>query len=271
MGSKARDYKRSTIRLLDILSGNECAAPDCARQLVARDGETIVSKICHIEAASENGPRYNPDMNDDERRHFNNLILLCDECHSIIDNKNNEDQYPVELLKQWKEFHESRQKLSILANNPRLLNQAINGIAELELDEDLPGDDSMETFGITQKIEYNEIKRNKSLIDEYAVYYPKINVLYGELEEQGSFKKTKLLRNIKLIYTRVKGRYIEGEKDEMDIIRENSDNIIEEVENELLEMVDEQHSQPDDVAFAIPIIMVDAFMRCKILEEPRGL
>ena len=89
MGEKARQYKPSTVRRLDTLSRNECAAPDCDRKLIARDGETIVSKICHIEAASENGPRFNPEMDDDDRRHFNNLILLCDECHNIIDNIEN--------------------------------------------------------------------------------------------------------------------------------------------------------------------------------------
>jgi len=61
----------------------------CFNKLIARDEQTIVSKICHIEAASQNGPRYNPNMSDEERRHFDNLILLCDECHSIIDNKDN--------------------------------------------------------------------------------------------------------------------------------------------------------------------------------------
>ena len=54
MKEKARQYKPSTVRRLDTLSGNQCAAPGCTRSLIAKDGETILSKICHIEAASEN-------------------------------------------------------------------------------------------------------------------------------------------------------------------------------------------------------------------------
>jgi len=50
--SNAREYKRSTVKRLHALSGNQCAAPDCVRKLIAREGETIISKICHIEAAS---------------------------------------------------------------------------------------------------------------------------------------------------------------------------------------------------------------------------
>jgi 5-methylcytosine-specific restriction endonuclease McrA len=268
MGEKARQYKPSTVRRLDTLSRNECADPDCERKLIARDGETIVSKICHIEAASENGPRFNPEMDDEDRRHFDNLILLCDECHSIIDNPENEEKYPVGLLKSWKKTHETKSQLSILVNKPRLINLAINGIAELDIEEIDEGSDNLTSFNITEKIEFNSIKRNKSLIVEYGKYYTKVNSLYGELERQGSFKKEKLLRNIKLLYVRAKGKYILDGVDKLKSIQDNADNIIEDVENSILENVDGKSSEKDDIAFAIPIIMVDAFMRCKILEKP---
>lgn len=73
---KARQYKPTTIRRLDKLSGNQCAEPSCQKNLIAEDGQSIISKICHIEAASKNGPRWNSTMTDDERRDFSNLILL---------------------------------------------------------------------------------------------------------------------------------------------------------------------------------------------------
>jgi hypothetical protein len=88
--NKSRQYKRSTVRRLDTLSGNECAYPNCSRKLIAEDGISIISKICHIAAASKEGPRFDKDMTDDERRGFDNLILLCDEHHVMIDNKANE-------------------------------------------------------------------------------------------------------------------------------------------------------------------------------------
>lgn len=70
MVEKARQCTPTTVKRLHTLSGNQCAAPDCTRPLIAKDGETIISKIAHIEAASEKGPRYNPNMTNDERRHF---------------------------------------------------------------------------------------------------------------------------------------------------------------------------------------------------------
>ena len=271
MTDKARQYKPSTIRRLDILSGNECSAPDCTNKLIARDGQTIVSKICHIEAASINGPRFNSDMTDDERRHFDNLILLCDECHSIIDNPENESDYPVELLKDWKKEHEGKRQYSILTQRTSLLDSAIRAISDFEFDDDSDKLEVPKAFKPIDKIVYNSVKRNKNLIQEYSVFFPKINAIYEELESQGSFRKEKLLRNIKMLYSRIKGVYVADSDDELKIIQENADNIIEDIENQLLQMVDNNSSTKEDIAFALPVIIVDAFLRCKILENPMKL
>jgi hypothetical protein len=268
MGSEARKYTLSTIRKLDTLSGNQCAAPDCNRPLVARDGASIVSKICHIEAASEGGPRYNASMTDKERAHYNNLILLCDECHTMIDNKQNENKYTVELLKEWKKNHESK-LLHKQLRNPSLFMQAINAIAGVDFGNEFESDGSLQTFDISDKISYNNIKRNKCLIEEYGGYYGKINSLYSELESQGSFKKEKLLRNIRTIYLKTKGKYTQGISDPMSIIQEKSDDIIEDIENEFLSLVADSREYREDISFGISVVLVDAFMRCKILEEPQ--
>ena len=268
MTEKARRYKPSTVRRLDTLSGNQCAWPDCTKKLIAEDKKSIVSKICHIEAASKNGPRYNPQMDDDERRHFNNLILLCDEHHTIIDNKENEKKYPIALLKVWKRNHESNLLHSTLQKKPMLLNIAINAISNIDFNDE-NDDNNSKVFNINDKISFNAINRNKALIEEYKIYYSQLNVLYSELETAGAFRKEKLLRNIKLIYLKVKGKYLIDSEDTMNIIRQNADNIIEDIENQLLEMVekDTMHYE-EDITFGISVIMVDAFMRCKILEEP---
>ncbi|WP_430408452.1 NACHT domain-containing protein [Kordia sp.] len=100
-----RAYLVSDIKKLFSLTGNQCSAPNCKRSVVGEDGNTLVGKICHIEAASPNGPRYRLEMTNDERRAYDNLILLCDEHHMIIDNHRNEGKYSVELLKKWREKH----------------------------------------------------------------------------------------------------------------------------------------------------------------------
>lgn len=269
MSDKAREYKRSTIRRLDTLSGNRCAAPDCERSLIARDNNTIVSKICHIEAASSEGPRFNAAMTDDDRRHYSNLILLCDECHSIIDNKENEERYPVELLKEWKSAHEAKQ-IATLNSKVSLLRIAVDAIANIDMADVQEGKESNSMiYEIEHKINHNHIIRNKSLIDEYKIFYTKIATLYGELESQGSFKKENLLRNINKIYLKTKGKYVGNSDNPLTIIQNNSDNILEDIEEELMKSCESYRSIYDeDISFGISVVMVDAFMRCKILEDP---
>ncbi len=267
MGDLARQYKPSTVKKLFMLSGNQCAEPSCSRQLLAKDGESIVAKICHIEAASDDGPRFNIDMDDDERRHFDNLILLCDEDHTIIDNKVNEAKFPVLLLKEWKKNHEGKLLSEKLRNKPSLLKDAINSIANINWDE-VEEEVSLSSFNPKDKLNYNAVKRNVSLINEYKSYHGKINSLYDEIEKQGSFKKEKLLNNIRFLYVKIKGKYVLDSEDELEIIKSNSDNIIDDIYDEIYAKIEETSSFDEDIMLAINLIIVDAFMRCKILEEP---
>jgi hypothetical protein len=269
---KARQYKPTTVRRLDTSSGNECAEPNCKKKLIAEDGQTIISKICHIEAASEGGPRWNKDSTDDKRRDFQNLILLCDEHHSIIDNKDNESIFPVYLLREWKSNHETKVlKLisgnNILSKNPSALNVVIGYVGKTILEKNISSE-PINAPDTEEKIAFNNVKRFKPIIEEYAVYHGKLNKLYEEIEKQGSTKKEFVLQNIKTIYLKEKGKY----KD-INEIRANADNIIENIQNELWKIIDNSNNTVTDlpieaIEISLYIILVDAFMRCNILEEP---
>ena len=264
---KAREYTRTTIRRLDTLSGNQCSAPDCVNALVAKDKVSIVSKICHIEAASEEGPRFNPNMSDNDRRSYDNLILLCDECHTIIDNKSNESKYPKTLLIDWKNSSIEKQLVK-LNSNTSLLKDAINIISSYDFDKLTEEELTIESFDIKNKITYNKIERNKYLIDEYKIYHAKINKLYTNMEDVGSFKKQKILRNIRHLYLREKGK-VASELLPSEDIKDRSDDIIDNIAGVLINKYEDNSGiDRDDVNFGVSIIMVDAFMRCKILEVP---
>lgn len=96
--------KFETLRKLYVLSGNLCAYPGCNKLLLDANAN-FVGQICHIEAASPGGERFNPNMTNEERRHFDNLMLMCYD-HHIETNK--EAEYPVERLKSFKREHEAK-------------------------------------------------------------------------------------------------------------------------------------------------------------------
>ncbi|MFT3895308.1 MAG: hypothetical protein QM730_27095 [Anaerolineales bacterium] len=98
----------STVKNLFAVSGNQCANPKCESLLT--EGSTVLGEICHIEAAEEDGPRYNSKSNDEYRRSYENLVLLCPNCHTTVDHDSN--SYPVSLLKSWKTKHENKERKS---------------------------------------------------------------------------------------------------------------------------------------------------------------
>ena len=81
-------------------------------------------------------------------------------------------------------------------------------------------------------------------------------------------KKEKLLSVIKDTYLRIKGKYILNSDNAIELIRQNSDNIIDDVYDELYSKMESYNLFDEDLILGIRLIMVDAFIRCKILEEP---
>lgn len=97
------DPSTTTITKLIMASGAKCAFPGCSQLLI--EGDQLIGQICHIEAASPTGQRYNPEQSDNDRRSYENLILLCANHHKVTDNT---EIYTVEKLKEMKHEHESK-------------------------------------------------------------------------------------------------------------------------------------------------------------------
>lgn len=84
-------------------SAGYCQNPACAQQLfveTAKDGPIHFAEMAHIFAASDDGPRGTAELTEAERGSYDNLILLCANCHTIIDKA--PDDYPDPMIKQWK-------------------------------------------------------------------------------------------------------------------------------------------------------------------------
>ncbi len=96
------DPSTTTVTKLVLAAAAKCGFPDCKQQLIVDD--QLIADICHIQAASPGGERYNPSQTDQERRAYDNLIILCRNHHRVTDNT---DIYTVEKLKGMKLAHEA--------------------------------------------------------------------------------------------------------------------------------------------------------------------
>jgi hypothetical protein len=262
-----RDYTDKTLKRLFGLSGNQCAFPGCT-QVMTNDKNAKNSNICHIEAANEGGERYNPDMTDIQRADYPNLILLCVQHH---DETNDVDKYKVEDLKEMKTKHEAEiaKKVNPILNHS-ILTTVINTISSLDIDE-FESTEVKNKFTPEDKISYNCVHRNKLIIEEYRIYQGKLNTLYAEIEELGSVKKNNLLRNIRQLYINAKSVLL---ADDLSIenVRKHADDLIDEVENKLYNIIENSSNKVDllgveTLTCGVKIVLVDAFLRCKILEE----
>jgi hypothetical protein len=85
-----------------------CSMPACRKPLVLdetdADSEALIGDMCHIVAASDDGPRGLSSLTKEERDHYSNLILLCPDHHSEIDGQ--PGIWPVERLRAIKSEHE---------------------------------------------------------------------------------------------------------------------------------------------------------------------
>ncbi len=100
-----------TKRMLLARSGGYCQNPRCNIDLYPyfKDGSiTNIEELAHIIAKKEGGARGDEPLPLDQRNEYNNIILLCPTCHTIIDK--NPDKYPSEVLKTWKREHEEKIK-----------------------------------------------------------------------------------------------------------------------------------------------------------------
>ncbi|WP_392564395.1 hypothetical protein RHO13_02210 [Orbus wheelerorum] len=107
MVKKRDDFLEKTKRILQERADNRCSNPLChIKTSFPNDsgGITRIGEAAHITAASEGGPRFNPKLNNQERKNISNGIWLCNICANKIDIEPN--KYTVEILRSWKRFAE---------------------------------------------------------------------------------------------------------------------------------------------------------------------
>lgn len=89
-------------------SGGFCQNPECNLSLFHNIGNNDfhIAEMAHIIGASDDGPRSSVSLTAFDKGKFENLILLCPNCHTTIDKA--ESEFPDNLLRKWKSNHSSK-------------------------------------------------------------------------------------------------------------------------------------------------------------------
>lgn len=92
-------------------AAGQCSMENCNKDLIfpITNGKSHLGNIAHIEALNKEGARYNPNLSVEERNSEDNLMIVCKNCHEIIDA--DPEKYTVEYLKEIKRHHIKKMKI----------------------------------------------------------------------------------------------------------------------------------------------------------------
>ena len=121
------DFTKSTVERLAKRAGFLCSNPHCRMPTVGaaqgHDGVVNVGMAAHITAAAPGGPRYDPTLSAEQRRHYSNGIWLCQAHGKLIDS--DEAHFSVATLREWKGRAEVSSFLALLSGQRVLADTGV--------------------------------------------------------------------------------------------------------------------------------------------------
>lgn len=143
------------------------------------------------------------------------------------------------------------------------LTTIINILAEVKLDENEPlGNINM--FEIDKKIEFNKLDIAASIIDDYKIFYNQVEKKYREFDKMGLNKSMPVLQSLKKMYI---DALLKNKYDNSDLLFVG---LIDEVKEIVINSSNYFDISKETLEACASLLVVDAFMRCKIFKNPEG-
>lgn len=143
------------------------------------------------------------------------------------------------------------------------LTTIINILAEVKLDENEPlGNINM--FEIDKKIEFNKLDIAASIIDDYKIFYIQVEKKYREFDKMGLNKSMLVLQSLKKMYI---DALLKNKYDNSDLLFVG---LIDEVKEIVINSSNYSEISKETLEACASLLVVDAFMRCKIFKNPEG-
>ena len=99
-------------KILWAAAAGRCSFTDCWERLCLHEASNatpfLIGEMAHIRGDKPGSNRHDPSQPTEERDDYSNLILLCPTHHRLIDRKENERFYSVEMLHEMKKVHEAK-------------------------------------------------------------------------------------------------------------------------------------------------------------------
>ncbi len=118
---------------------------------------------------------------------------------------------------------------------------------------------TINSFEIERKISHNNLKSASITINDYKIHYSRLDKIYTEFDKQGANKSYSVLETIRQEYVKSLSNFSDDQ-----LFLKVKDNIIEKI----MSSANFIKMPIDELELCVNILVVDAFIRCKIFENP---
>ncbi|MBU0713175.1 SMEK domain-containing protein [bacterium] len=116
------------------------------------------------------------------------------------------------------------------------------------------------SFEIERKLTYNNLNDAKYVIDDYKIHHNRVDKIYAEFDTSGVNKSSTVLATIRQEYIKAKTT---GTDDELFF------QVIEKIQEKILNSANYVQIPIEELEECVNILVVDAFIRCKIFKNPK--
>jgi len=178
MAQSSRNYTSKDLKILFGLSAMRCANPDCRCVCYVdendKDKGVVIGKVAHIVASSDNGPRSDPNFPKEYRDKYENLILLCGNCHDIIDGQ--DSTYDISTLQKWKADHIKWIHDRLSEGATEITFSELDVISKYLTNDDLQPNSEFIIITPQEKIQKNNLtEKTTSLLRHGLISYKKVD------------------------------------------------------------------------------------------------
>lgn len=117
-------------------------------------------------------------------------------------------------------------------------------------------------YEIERKIDFNNLQNAKGIIENYKVYYSKLDEKYKEFDKQGANKSLSVFSTLFKQYNLLKRKI----DDDVELFYTLIDEVVKYIQNSK----NYAEIAYEELEMCVCIIVVDAFIRCKIFKNPKG-
>ena len=115
-----------------------------------------------------------------------------------------------------------------------------------------------------KKIEFNKLDIAASIIDDYKIFYNQVEKKYREFDKMGLNKSMLVLQSLKKMYI---DALLKNKYDNSDLLFVG---LIDEVKEIVINSSNYFDISKETLEACASLLVVDAFMRCKIFKNPEG-